>query len=99
MEEEKSVKTLLANQNFENLVTIYQKGILATIYRKGILVIVYLMETQVVKFHNLILIEVEIVNFNSSLVDFHMYLFNLGYQDFTITRDLQMHCFSNFNKD
>jgi hypothetical protein len=65
MEEEKSVKTLLANQNFENLVTIYQKEILATIYRKGILVIVYLMETQVVKFHNLILIEVEIVNFNS----------------------------------
>ena len=77
--EGKSVKTLIANQNFENLV--------------------YLMENLAVKFHNLILIEVEIVNFNSSLVDFHMYLFNLGYQDFTITRDLQMHCFSNFNND
>ena len=77
--EGKSVKTLIANQNFENLV--------------------YLMEHLAVKFHNLILIEVEIVNFNSSLVDFHMYLFNLGYQDFTITRDLQMHCFSNFNND
>jgi hypothetical protein len=99
MEEEKSVKTLLANQNFENLVTIYQKENLVTIYPKETQAIVCLMENQAVKFHNLILIEVEIVNFNSSLVDFHMYLFNLGYQDFTITRDLQMHCFSNFNKD